>query len=231
MAENIVFVVSHPDDVAFSMGGTAALLKRTYKLHVICISSGERGYKWDGVGLPPQDLQMGADREKEEEASARLIDADVTFLREPDGEIFAHKAVCYKVAEILKTLKPVAVFTMGPYEKNDHSATTQIARQAMHLSDIFWETDFYMLAPYSHSNIYAPNIYVDITEVIEEKKEQVFCHQHHLHDASYWDDLLQENKIMGVLAVHCTYAEAYNTELPMVTSRWGRKMPSVLMNL
>lgn len=227
---SIVFVTAHPDDVAFSMGGTAALLKNEYDLHIICISSGERGYKWDGEGLPPQNPEMGAQREKEELASAELIGADVLFLHEPDGEVFAHQAVCKRVADELTKLDPVAVFTLGPFEKEDHSATCQITRQALFLSKKFWETEFYMLVPYGHTSIYNPTMYVNITDVLDEKKQQVFCHQHHLHDASYWDKLLEESRATGVLAVHCDYAEAWLTELPNVTRRWTRTARSVLLN-
>ncbi len=227
--KSIVFVTAHPDDVAFSMGGTATLLKNNYNLHIICLSSGERGYKWDGEGLPPQNQELGIQRENEEKASAEIINANVIFLREPDGEIFANKNVCQKVADILTKISPVAVFTMGPFEKMDHSATAQITRQALFLSNKFWETELYMLVPYAHSNVYNPNIYVNISDVIEEKKKQCFCHQHHLHDPSYWDKLLSENKVMGSLAIHCGYAEAFFTELPVVSSRWNRKSSSVLM--
>jgi len=228
--QSIVFITAHPDDVAFSMGGTAALLKQDYELHIICLSSGERGYKWDGEGLPPQSQEMAAQREAEELASAELIGATLMFLHEPDGEIFAHKAVCQRVAEELITINPVAVFTMGPFEKQDHSATCQIARQALFLSKKFWETEFYMLVPFGHTNLYQPTIYVNTTNVIEEKKKQVFCHQHHLHDPSYWDRIEAEDKATGVLAVHCDYAEAWLTELPNVTRRWTRTARSVLLN-
>ncbi len=229
--ESVVFVTAHPDDVAFSMGGTAALLKDKYNLHVICLSKGERGYKWDGEGLPPQNSELGTQRKNEELESGKLINAKVTLFDEPDGEIFAGKELCNRVADMLTDIKPIAVFTMGAFEKEDHSATCQIARQALFISKLFWETEFYMLAPFDHTNIYNPNIYVNISDVIEEKKAQCFCHQHHLHDASYWDRLLAENKVMGQLALHCEYAEAYLTELPNVSSRWNRKFESILKNL
>jgi len=229
--QNVVFITTHPDDVAFSMGGTAALLKNKYNLHILCISSGDRGYKWNGEGLPPRNRELGISRENEEREAAKLINAQVTFFNEPDGEVFAGKEICCKIAEILSNLEPIAIFTMGPFEKSDHSATTQIARQALFIAKRFWETEFYMLVPYSHSNVYNPSIYVNITNVIEDKKKQVFCHQHYLCDPTYWDKLLEENKIMGTLAVHCEYAEAYFVELPTVTSRWNRKFSSILMDL
>jgi len=227
---SVVFVTSHPDDVAFSMGGTAALLKEKYSLHILCLSSGERGYQWDGDGLPPPDPARGAPRVNEELPAAELIGADVVFLHEPDGEIFAHQTLCRRVADLLGELEPVAVFTMGAFEKSDHSATWQVARQALFLSETFWETEFYMLVPFAHTQVYNPTLYVNITDVIEEKKKQVFCHQHHLHDLAYWNGLLEESRAAGTLAVHCEYAEAYFTELPVVSHRWNRGTSSILLD-
>jgi LmbE family N-acetylglucosaminyl deacetylase len=221
----IAFVVSHPDDVSFSMGGTAALLKRRHKLHVICVCQGERGYKGDGTGPPPPNWDLGAQRVAEEQASCDLLGAELTVLDEPDGEIAAGRAVCERVAELLGEIKPVAVFTMGPLAKPDHAATCQIARQAMHLAGMLWETELYMCESLRHANIF-----VNTTDVIEEKKAQAFCHQHHLHDASYWDKLLAEDRTAGRLAC-CEYAEPYLSEFPLAGSRWGRKAGSILMDL
>ena len=40
--ENIVFIVAHPDDMAYGMGGTAWLLKEKYNLHILCTTRGEK---------------------------------------------------------------------------------------------------------------------------------------------------------------------------------------------
>lgn len=221
----IAFVVAHPDDVAFSMGGTAALLKGHYCLHVFCASRGERGYDWKGEGPAPPDEKIAAAREEEERASSKLIGAALTFLDQPDGEIFAGAEVCRRVAGHLAEIQPIAVFTHGPLAKPDHAATCQIARHALHLAGIFWETQLYMSESLRHANVF-----VNTTGVIEQKKQQVFCHQHHLHDPSYWDQLLQEDRLAGKLAV-CEYAEGYLTQRPLVDTRWGRKAGSILLDL
>ena len=57
---SIAFVVAHPDDVAFSFGGTAWLLHEQYKLHVLCASKGERGYAWKGQGMAPPSAEVAA---------------------------------------------------------------------------------------------------------------------------------------------------------------------------
>ena len=221
----IAFVVAHPDDVAFYMGGTAILLKERYKLHVLCASSGERGYRREGEGLPPPNGEIGAARENEERASCKLLGAELTFFDQPDGEIFAGRKICEQVADSLTEIKPAAVFTMGPFSKPDHTSTCLIARQALSLAGIFWETEIYMT-----ESLRCANIFVNTTAVIEEKKKLAFCHQHHLHDPGYWDIILEDDRLAGKLA-HCDYAEAYLTEFPLIDTRWGRKAGSVLMDL
>ena len=127
---NIVFVVGHPDDVAFFFGGTASLLKDRFNLHVLCASRGERGYDWTGEGMAPPSAEVAQARSAEEAESCRLLDAQLTFLGQLDGEIFAGREVCHAVAGMLADLKPVALFTHHPLEKQDHSATFGIALAA-----------------------------------------------------------------------------------------------------
>ena len=75
------------------------------------------------------------------------------------------------------------------------------------------------------------NIFVNITPVIEKKKELCFCHQHHLYDPSYWDDvILDEDRTAGKIA-GCELAEAFWTEFPIMDTKWGRKAGSILLDL
>lgn len=221
----VAFIVSHPDDVSFSMGGTAALLKDRYKLHVLCASRGERGYTWDGHGLQPPDHEIGDTRAEEERASCKLLGADLTFLDQPDGGIFAGQEVCNRVAGMLSEIKPVAVLTMGPLAKPDHASTYMIALQALHRAGLFWETELYMC-----ESLGIANVFVNTTAVMDQKKEQCFCHQHHLHDPSYWDRIADADRIAGSLC-RCEYAEAYLSGLPLVGTRWNRKAGSLLLDL
>lgn len=78
----IVFVVAHPDDVAYGMGGTATLLKDKYHLHVVCATRGDRGKKGTSMA------ETSALREKEEIAACKQLGAELTFLNLIDREVF-----------------------------------------------------------------------------------------------------------------------------------------------
>jgi len=234
--QTIVFLVAHPDDVAFFMGGTALLLKDKYKLHVICASRGERGPRFPsepphrGPGLPPPDRALGIRREKEEKAACAMLGADLSFLGALDGEIFAGQDVCKKAARLFSKLKPKAIFTHWPLQKPDHAATWNIAWQAIHLAGLFWTTEFYTnLTAGEERNFPKPDIYVNISSVFEKKMEMSRCHQHKCDDA-WIQHLTDDSALLGKLAC-CEYAEAYAAALPMIAVRWKRKAGSILTEI
>ena len=126
----VIFIVAHPDDAAYGVGGTAMLLKEQYRLHILCATRGERG-----TTLPME--KTAAIREKEEMAACRLLDAELTFLDMIDREVFAGKEICAKVAEILKEEQAKAVFTIWPIDSHpDHSGVSEITKKRILLGQI-----------------------------------------------------------------------------------------------
>jgi LmbE family N-acetylglucosaminyl deacetylase len=227
----IVFVVAHPDDVAFWMGGTALLLSERYSLHVICASRGERGYPWKGQGPPPPDPEVGRVREAEERECCARLGATLDFLDAIDGEIYAERPVVERVAALITQWKPVALFTHGPLAKADHAATYGIALQALHRAGRFWETEMYLsIQPGESYSARFADLYVNIGEVVERKRELVACHRSHHREPGSVEHWIEENARLGRMA-WCEYAEAYLTSLPLMARRWKRKAGSILLEL
>ena len=225
----VVCLMAHPDDVTFLMGGTALLLKGKYNLHVVVASRGERGYAWEGKGLPPPNPAVAATRSAEEAAACAMLGAELTFLEEPDSEIFAHRAVCDRVAEMLKRLKPAALFTHWPCAKPDHASVWNIAWKALHLADLFWVTETYMgLMAGDDRCVPKPDVYVNIGEVFEQKLKMIALHKSH---AEEWTKILTAYNGMLGKQSWCPYAEAFTTGLPPVGVRWKRRAGSILMDL
>lgn len=227
---NIVFIVAHPDDLAFSMGGTACLLNEDYHLHICCASRGERGFT-DGAVHDPS-AELAAIRTGEELAAAALLGAEVTFLGQIDGEIFADRAACAQVAALLAELRPRAVFTHDSYDKADHSACAQIAVQALEMAGLFWETEIYSAVGIQGGGRRGDliDIFVNISSVIEQKRALVRCHQTQVGSEDGVSAVLSRNSVFGELA-WCEYAEAYRSFLPLMGRRWNRKAGSILMEL
>ncbi|MBI5725642.1 MAG: PIG-L family deacetylase [Planctomycetes bacterium] len=232
---NIAFVVAHPDDVAFGMGGTAWLLKDRYKLHVFCASRGERGYadpqNRKGLDKPP-NAEIAATRSAEEAAACKLLGAELTFLGLIDGEIHAEPAAARNLAKSLADLKPAAMFTLWPINTPDHTATSDIATRAMRTAGIFHTSEIYFfeIGMGGATNQFIPDLYVNISDVIGHKRELIGCHKSHGPLAETIETYTRDNVMRGFLA-RCEYAEAFKTTDPVVNARWGRKAHYLLLDL
>jgi LmbE family N-acetylglucosaminyl deacetylase len=229
---NIVFVVAHPDDVAFFMGGAATLLKDRYALHVLCASRGERGGPhpgWKGPGMPPPDEQVARTREAEERECCAMLGASLTFLGLIDGEIYAEREPIDRVAALLAELKPAALFTHAPLSKPDHAAGYMIALQALHRAGLFWECEMYMCTQDAF-NGRTPDLFVNTTAVIEQKRALIACHRSHHTTPDSIEHWIDQDRLFGKLA-WTDYAEPYLTSLPLMGQRWKRKAGSILMDL
>ncbi len=228
---NIVFVVGHPDDVPLSFGGTAWLLKDLYRLHVLCASKGERGYHYEGEGRTPPSEEVGATRAAEEARSCAMLGAELRFLGQIDGDIYAGPEVSGLVAGMLSELKPAAVFTHWPFDKPDHAACYGIAARALHLAKLFWTTELYMpVGTGTEYKNFMPDVYVNISSGIERKRELIRCHKRHSATEEEVESWLTPNRHLGRLS-WCDYAEAYASGLPMMAERWKREAGSILMKL
>ncbi len=236
--ENITIIMTHPDDFERMMGGTAYLLSKKYKINIICACKGERGFAQGEKSMPrnpsiKKDMSFETAKIREQEArnAAAIVNGNITFLDLVDGEIFADKSTCEKVAELIKEQKPIAIFAHSPMEKLDHAACSNIAWQAMLLSGLIWDVEYYMFFDQQYNN-FNPDIYVNITDAIEIKRKIMECHDSQLTEEDIEGQILL-NKSIGV-AAWCDYAEGFLSGKTLVNQRWGNKNTtkgSILLNL
>lgn len=214
----ILFVVAHPDDVAGCVGGTMLLLRKKYAFHVACATKGERGCpaRWSMA-------KTAAIREKEEQAACRMLGADLTFLGQIDAEVFADRQACEQVAGLIRRLKPVAVFTLWPIDAHpDHLAVSNIARKAMGLAGSKAELVFFEAYFRSQTSQFDPDIYVDITPVIERKMAIVRCHKCQNTGGRLERGMREQNSFRGGQC-GVAFAEGFKTVRP-----WKNTTKSVL---
>jgi len=205
---SVIFIVPHPDDLAYGMGGTAYLLKDKYELQVLCLTKGERGLSREA------SKETAAIREKEEEAACKILKADLTFLGLIDREVFADRKICERVAEIIKQANPVAIFGLWPIDYHpDHSAAAEIARKAFFLSQV--KAEFYMCEEdiIQQTTQFAPDIYVDISRVIKNKIALLRCHKCQNPNDGMVNRSLEQSTFRGYQA-GCKYAEGFKTIRP-----------------
>lgn len=222
--QSVVYICAHPDDIE-SVTGTLTLLRRKgYTIHDFCLTPGQRGYKLPGqtrrAGLIPPNSELAATRIKEEQAACAVIGAELTMFDEMDGELYAHRAICEKVAAKLAEIKPAAVITLWALEKPDHSAAFSIAYKALHLNELYWTTEFYMSRADGSGYHFRPDLYVNVSNVIEQKKAVAACYPSQL-SGDPADYALRQARLHGQ-AASCDYAEGFSTSVPLVGTRWDR---------
>lgn len=204
----VAVVVAHPDDVAYGLGGTLLRLGKSFHLHVICATRGERGR----TGLKSM-AETAAVREMEERAACERLGADLTFLDLIDREVFADRNNSEKLGGLLKSLNPCAVFTIWPVDSHpDHSAISEMTVKALFLTGLNPELYFCEESFGLQTTQFEPDIYVDITAVMEDKLELIRCHKCQNPN----DNMARE---AAVQAAHrgrncrCGYAEGFKTRI------------------
>ena len=226
-SESVVFIVAHPDDVAHSMGGTTLLLrKKGYGLHVFCATKGERGIRGKTCD------EAARIREAEEAAVCRRLDASLTFLGQIDGEAHADRETCQMVADGLKRLQPKAIFTLWPINRHlDHVAAYDITMQALRSACLPQDIDVYM----SENDIgvtrqFEPDILVDISDVIEEKKELVRMHKSQNPNEERVNSVIERNAFRAKFT-RCAFVEAFKMMSPVTAYQSGHVAGEVLINI
>ena len=189
--KSILFVVAHPDDVAFGMGGTALLLKGKVELHVICATKGERGVFGKSLA------EAGAIREREAMEESRRLGAQLYFLDRIDKEVFADRETSQKVADLIIAIDPVAIFTIWPVDTHpDHSAISEVAKKGIFLSGKDPELIFSEEGADQTSH-FKPDMYVDTATVIDQAMELIRVHKSQNRDDEIAQACLEKSLLRG----------------------------------
>ena len=167
----IVFVGAHPDD-SEGFAGTAFRLAGKYELHIVDLTRGERGLGAAGL----RDGSTGRIREAEERAACAYLGATPHFLCETNGCCHASAAAAEMLLDLLKRIKPVAIFSHWPVDWHaDHvqsAATVSFAYDT--LARAGWrdmkkpELYFYEVVP-GETEQFPPLYRVDVTSTMERK--------------------------------------------------------------
>ena len=168
MAKDCVVVVpAHPDDL-IPCFGTCLLSKDIFDWHVIEFTHGERG-----LGEPGYlDGSTKKIRMDEEGAVCKALGAQLHWLDEVDGEAYACRETCERLAALFKELKPRAVFAHWPVDiHGDHAMAGVAVQKALFLAGL--SPELYFIEQEYQSKRFVPDQFVDITSVMERKCELI----------------------------------------------------------
>ena len=183
--ERVLAVGAHPDDIEIGCGGTLVRYRQGgADVAIASVSSGDKG---------SQQLSREETirvRREESRRAAEVIGAAYLCLGEMDSEIFEDLETRAKVIELIRKTHPDVILTHSPSDYHaDHRTTSLLVSHAAYISTSFkFETESAPLEdvpPVYYIDTYMgvgflPDAFVDITEVIEVKRQMVLHHKSQL---------------------------------------------------
>jgi LmbE family N-acetylglucosaminyl deacetylase len=184
----VLIVSCHPDDAEFMMTGTALLLKRAgCSIHYINVANGSAG----NATLGPAETSTL--RRKEALKAAGLLGAVFHESIVDDLEVFYAQDLIRRVTALMRQVKPDIVLTMSLEDyMEDHMNTARVTVTAAFLRGVknyrsvpeepavLNDVMLYHATPHILTDMMrrpiVPEMYVDISSVIDEKEKMLSCH-------------------------------------------------------
>lgn len=200
-AKKILVLSPHPDDESIGCAGTLMLYReKGVEIHLLIASNGEK--------LETKIENIGELRRKEAINVAKFLGIKNTiFLGLPDESIQEYKKdLKERVKKIIKEIEPDLIFAPFPFDPHpDHKAVSDVALELMR------DIRGFKLAFYEIYNPIRFNILVDISEVIDRKKEALFLYQNSLLGIPdlFWYSIKGLNAYRSLVYRRKGYYEAY----------------------
>ena len=233
-AQKTALIVSaHSADFVWRAGGAIALhASQGWRVHVVCLSFGERGesaklWKREGMTLD----RVKSDRRGEAQEAAGILGAEISFLDIGDYPMRAGVDVVYQLVDLYRELRPSFVLSHSlkdPYNF-DHPLASHLAQEARIVAQahghnpeqaVIGAPPVFLFEPHQPEQCeWKPELFLDITPVWELKRKafETMRAQEHL-----WEYYTRVGLQRGAQAARnsdykITYAEAFQRVFPHVT--------------
>jgi LmbE family N-acetylglucosaminyl deacetylase len=189
-SRRVVFAIgAHPDDIEFMMAGTLFLLKRAgCELHYMNIANGSCG-----TAVLPRD-EIVRLRAREARAAAKLLDAVFHPSLVNDFEIYYEAKLLRRVGAVVRKVNPQVLLLPSPQDyMEDHMNAARLAVTAAfcrsmpnfpttpQVRAVEGDVVIYHALPYGLRDAMRrrlrPEMYVNITSVLDAKREMLACHR------------------------------------------------------
>lgn len=182
LSATLVVIAPHPDDAESSCGGLIAnTTARGERVVIITMTGGE-------MGLSGKTVEEAYKiRKLEAENSARILGAELIYFGGMDGSLAADTSNTEKLKKLLVSINPDVVVAPWMLDVHaDHQASSVLAWRVFMDKSLHFQLYFYETAnePHTKSLLFYPTDYIDISNVLEIKKEAVL--QHKCQGASEW---------------------------------------------
>ena len=159
--ETILVVGGHPDDLV-GPTGLVLLLKDTFDIHLFDYTR--------GAYMQSNDSEIAKTRMAEEREACRIAGVTPHFGEEGDGQAFAGRETCEKLAKLMKELKPRCVILHWIVDAHrDHMMSAAATLKAIEMAGLEPEILFFE-ETWQSKNMPVHHL-VDITDVWDKKVE------------------------------------------------------------
>lgn len=223
----VVVIAPHPDDAEASCGGLIAnTVAAGESVVTITMTGGELAV----FGKTPAEARTI--REAEARDAAAVLGARVQFFGRTDGSLVADAASTDALRAVLASLRPRIVTAPWPLDVHpDHQAAGMLAWRVFQERSLGFDLYFYETSnsPHTISFGFTPTDYVDITAVLDRKREATLRHRTQ-HPQEWFGMYVQMATFRGYEA-DVPYAEAYvharnSSGLGGRPARTGRNLPT-----
>jgi LmbE family N-acetylglucosaminyl deacetylase len=231
----VLAIGAHPDDLEILCGGTLALFARKgFRVCMCHLTNGEKG------GLGGTVAEIRRTRRAEAIASAGVIGAESLCGEIPDAEVVVNLQNRGLVMDIIRGVNPELLITHSPTDYHaDHAAVSKLVFEASYLVTIpLYKTQHEAMRSlprlYYMDTVagiaFEPQEYVDISSVIESKRQMMRAHASQLRfvqELSSIDflDMIEVTGRYRGYQCNARYAEGFAEQLAWPRSSTKRILP------
>ena len=197
---------AHAADFVWRCGGAIALHQKLgYDVTVACMSYGERGesaklWKQGGMTL---DKVKAARRNEAENAAAALNVHDIQFFDLGDYPLEFDKDAKFKIVDLIRKVQPNFMMSHSRYDQynTDHMLMTNIAIETRMIAQawghnpgekVLGAPQLYLFEPHQTEQMgWKPDVFLDITDVWEQKRAAIECMQGQEHLWNYYTNVAE----------------------------------------
>ena len=140
-------------------------------MDVIYLTRGEAGIRGKS------HAEAATIRTAECEAACQILGAQPAFAGQIDGATAVNAEAIGKFRELLAAASPDVLFAHWPIDTHpDHQAASLLAYRAWLAMDSQPQLYFFEVNLGSQTQGFSPNVYVDISTVLDKKKQALFAH-------------------------------------------------------
>ena len=199
-------ISAHAADFVWRAGGAIALhQKKGYEVTVVCLSYGERGESgklWKEEGVTLEKVKTA--RRKEAEAAAQALNVhDIQFLDAGDYPLELDRDAKFQLVDIIRQVQPNFMMSHSLYDpyNTDHSYATKVAMECRMIAQawghnpgqkVLGAPQLYLFEPHQTEQMgWKPDVFLDITEVWDQKRAAIECMQGQEHLWTYYTNLAE----------------------------------------